>query len=121
MAILMAGFETAGAASAQPAVVLLLGSPSFVTSNSWIFLNATLHDETLPSPLSFVVFDVWKNTIGQTIAVSTCGVTMEGGETASCYAPVFNVPSGTYDVILFVVSVPYDDPVSLALTIQITL
>jgi hypothetical protein len=68
-----------------------------------------------------VAFAVWKDVpSGQTVAVETCGIALIGGEMGNCYSPVFNIRPGTYFVGVFVISIPYDAPVSSALTLNVS-
>jgi len=68
-----------------------------------------------------VAFAVWKEIpSGQTVAVEACGIALIGGEMGSCYLPVFNIRPGTYFVSVFVISIPYDAPVSIPLTSQVS-
>ena len=62
-----------------------------------------------------MLFSVWKNSIGQTVAVTTGGTSMTAGEVANCYAPVFGVPPGSYEVYLFVIDTN-NNRVSMPLT-----
>ena len=102
----------------QPAVVLFIGSPSIVSLNEWTFLNVTLQDY-LPGSLGMILFAVFKNAAGQTVAVETGSVIMSEGETANCYAPVFNMEPGNSTVYMFVVS-GSNVPLSSVVTIQVS-
>ena len=106
-------------AVAQPAAVLSVGNPLLVTMGDWRLLNATLQDN-VAGESSLILFAVWKDTAGQTVAVETGGVTMMGGETGNCYAPVFNISPGTYHVYLSIWSF-YDQPWSLQVAVQVSL
>jgi hypothetical protein len=100
------------------ALDLVAGSPVLVTFDSWKFLNATVHDN-FGTPLKLVLVAVWKNSIGQTVAVSTSGIGITLGETSNCYAPIFNVPPGGYTVTFFVVEATNNNPLSLAVSVPI--
>lgn len=71
--------------------------------------------------MDFILFAVWKDSMGRTMAVETGGISMTGGEVANCYAPVFNVGPGTYNVSVFVVAIPDNNPMSLTITLQVSL
>lgn len=90
-----------------------------VSVNDWRFLNATLQDYWT-GQVGLVLFAVWRNPIGQTIGVTTGGISMVGGESANCLVPVFNVEPGTYVVFLFVVSAN-NNPLSSVVTLSISL
>jgi hypothetical protein len=111
---------TSSPASAQPPVVLYVGKPLQVVLNDWQFLNVTVQD-TYPGRTDMVALAVWKDIpSGQTVAVEACGIVLIGGETGSCYLPVFNINPGTYSVNVFVVSIPYDDPLSITLSLNVS-
>ena len=120
LAVLAIGIPMVEPTFAQ-STVLLPGNPIVATFGDWRFLNATIQYEAYPSPLALVLFAVWKDSAGQTVALNTCGVSMAIGETTTCYVPIFNVTPGTYNVYLFVISFPYNDPVSIAVTVQVTI
>jgi len=121
LVVLAIGIPMVEPTFAQSPTVLLPGNPVMTTFGDWRLLNTTIQDEAYPSPLSLVLFAVWKDSAGQTVALSTCGVSMTTGETTTCYLPIFNVAPGTYNVYLFVVSFPYNDPLSLTATVQVTI
>lgn len=104
-------------ANAQPGVVLYAGRPLQVVLNDWQFLNVTVQDY-YQGRTDMVALAVWKDTSGQTVAVETCGIALFGGEFGNCLIPVFNIISGTYFVSVFVVSIPYDEPLSIPLTLN---
>jgi hypothetical protein len=69
---------------------------------------------------NLVVFAVWKNGAGQTVAVTTGGLTLASGATGSAFAPLASaLPSGTYSVSVFVITTG-NNPVSLATSISAT-
>jgi hypothetical protein len=86
----------------------------------WKFLNVTLQS-FLPQDISMVLFGVFTNSLGQTVDVATGGITLSAGGTSSAYAVVYSIPSGTYTVYFFAVSVPYDDPMSLTVMTRVSL
>jgi hypothetical protein len=54
---------------------------------------------------NLVVFAVWKNSAGQTVAVTTGGLTLASGASGSAFAPLpGSLPSGSYTVNVFVVT-----------------
>jgi hypothetical protein len=111
---------TSGPASAQSATVLYAGKPLQVIVNDWRFLNVTIQD-TYAGRTDMVALAVWKDSpFGQTVAVEACGIVLIGGETENCYSPVFNIGHGTYSVSVFVVSIPYDEPLSITLSLNVS-
>ena len=69
---------------------------------------------------NLVVFAVWKNGAGQTLAVTTGGLTLASGATGSAFAPLASaLPSGSYSVSVFVITTG-NNPVSLATSISAT-
>ena len=99
---------------------LYAGNPLLVVVNDWRFLNVTVQDY-YPGRTDMVVFAVWKEIpSGQTVAVEACGIALTGGEVGNCYSPVFNIGPGTYFVGVFVISVPFDSPVSITLDLQVS-
>ena len=109
----------ATADSAQPATVITQGRPLLVTLGDWRFLNVTIQSFTQDTAM--VLFGVFKNAEGQTVGIATGGITMSEGEVSDAYAAVCNVAPGTYTVFLFVISTPYDQPLSLSIMAQLTL
>ena len=107
-------------ANAQPAVVLYVGKPLQIAVNDWQFLNVTVQDY-YQGRIDMVTLAVWKEIpSGQTVAVEACGIALTGGEMGNCYSPVFNISPGTYFVSVFVVSIPYDDPLSIPLSLNVS-
>ena len=121
LVVLAFGLPTVEPALAQ-VTILLPGNPLIVTFGNWRFLNGSIqYLEQYPSPQVMILFAIWKNPTGQTVAANTCGVSMTGEETANCYVPIFDVAPGTYNVSLFVIVFPENSPVSLPVTVQVTL
>ena len=108
-----------GAALDQPATVISLGSPFQVSFGSYAFLNVSIQSY-LPGVNYFILFGVIKNSQGQTIGVSTGGVTVVGPGLSNAYALVYNVPAGSYFVAVFVIDAQYNAPVSLVVSATIT-
>jgi len=65
-----------------------------------------------------VVFAVWKNSVGQTAAVTTGGLTLAAGASGTAFAPLAgSLTSGSYTVSVFVITTS-DAPVSSTTTIS---
>jgi len=70
---------------------------------------------------NLVVFAVWKNGAGQTVAVSTGGLTLAAGATGTAFAPLAGgLSSGSYSVSVFVITTG-NNPVSSTSSIAVTL
>ncbi len=68
---------------------------------------------------NLVVFAVWKNSAGQTVAVTTGGLTLASGATGTAFAPLAGaLPSGTYSVSVFVITTG-NNPVSSTTSISV--
>jgi len=66
---------------------------------------------------SLVVFAVWKNSAGQTAAVTTGGLTLASGASGTTFAPLAGgLASGSYTVSVFVITTA-NNPVSLPTSI----
>jgi hypothetical protein len=104
-------------ALAQPVVVLT--SASYGALGDFNGVNASL-TSYWASSLDLVVFAVWKNSVDQTVAVSTGGLTMATSATGTAFAPLTDpLASGSYTVIVFAVGTN-NDPDSLPMTIAIS-
>jgi len=69
---------------------------------------------------SLVIFAVYKNSAGQTVAVATGGLTLASGATGTAFAPLAGaLPSGTYSVSVFVITTT-NSPVSNPTTISVS-
>jgi len=69
---------------------------------------------------NLVVFAVWKNSAGQTVAVTTAGLTLAPGANGTAFAPLVSpLPSGTYTVNIFVITTG-NSPVSSTTTITVS-
>ena len=104
--------------SAQGAVAVSINSASYGTSGFYngVFVNIT---NGSPLTLNLVPFAVWKDSQGQTVAVTTGGLTLASGATDIAFAPSLNaLPSGHYVVFIFVVDT-YNSPVSTVTTISL--
>jgi hypothetical protein len=72
---------------------------------------------------NLVVFAVFKNSAGQTVAVATGGLTLSAGGSGTAFATssdVTGLPSGSYTVSVFVITTS-NNPVSLATSISVSL
>ena len=97
-----------------------MGKPLLVTIGDWQFLNVTVQDY-YPGRTGMVGFAVWKEIpSGQTVAAETCGVSLTGGEMGNCYSPIYGISPGTYFVGVFAISIPYNLPISLVLTLNVS-
>jgi hypothetical protein len=99
--------------------VQLVGTPKYTTIGGFNGIAANFTNMWSTS-LNLVVFAVWKNSAGQTVAVTTGGLTLASGATAQAFAPLTSpLPSGTYTVNIFVVTTS-NQPVSTTTTVTIT-
>jgi len=96
----------------NPATSVIITSASYGTLAQFngISVSAT---NTWSASYNLVVFAVWKNSIGQTVAVTTGGLTLAAGASGSAFAPLAgSLPSGSYTVNVFVVTTS-NTPVSV--------
>ena len=71
--------------------------------------------------LDLVVFAIWKNCVGQTVAVTAGGVELASGATGASFAPLLGeLPSGSYLVGVFVVTTT-NNPVSSTLMLSVSI
>jgi hypothetical protein len=101
------------------AVSVLVNSATYGTLGSFngILVSAT---NRWSSTQNLVVFAVWKNSAGQTVAVTTGGLTLTPGQTGQTFAALPGaLAPGTYTVNVFVVTVS-NQPVSTTTTITVT-
>jgi len=69
---------------------------------------------------NLVVFAVYKNGVGQTVAVSTGGLSLASGASGTAFAPLAGaLPSGTYSVSVFVITTS-NNPVSSTTSTSVT-
>ncbi len=100
-----------------PAVILMNASYGTLGSYNGVKANLT-SDWSTTSDL--VVFAVWKNSAGQTVAVTTGGLTLATGMSGTMLAPMVSpLPSGTYIVSVFAVTTS-DNPVSIVMDLYVT-
>jgi len=103
--------------SAQPVALI---SASYGTLGSYNVVKANLTNEW-SSSLDLLVFAVWKNSGGQTVAVPTGGLTVAPGENGTAFAPLAgSLPTGLYSVSVFVITAN-DNPVSIALSFYVNI
>jgi len=98
---------------------VVINSATYTTIGSFpgISVSAT---NIWSSSQNLVVFAVWKNGAGQTVAVATGGLTLASGATGTAFAPLTNaLPSGSYTVNVFVITTS-NNPVSSTTTISVT-
>ena len=75
----------------------------------------------LAYPLDMVVFAIWKNNLGQTVAVTAGGITLSLGATGTAFAPlIMTLERGSYTVIVLVVTTD-NNPVSIAQEFSVTI
>ena len=67
-----------------------------------------------------VLFGGSKNSEGQTVNIATGGITTSEGEISNAYLVVCDVAPCTYTVLLFPISVPYGQPVSVSVMGQVS-
>jgi hypothetical protein len=98
---------------------VLITSASYGTLGSFNGVSVTATN-TWTTSQSLVVFAVWKNSAGQTAAVTTGGLTLAAGASGTTFAPLAGgLPSGTYTVSVFVITTS-NAPVSSPTTITAT-
>jgi hypothetical protein len=101
-------------AFAQSAV--LQGSASVTTIGGYKGIQVSYANEWTTSQ-NLIVFAVWKNSAGQTVAVTTGGLTLSSGATGPAFAPLSSPPaSGSYTVNIFVWTTG-NNPISITTTI----
>jgi hypothetical protein len=120
----LAGNANAGASitvtiSVPFAQSVVINTATYTTIGSFpgISVSAT---NIWSSSQNLVVFAVWKNGAGQTVAVATGGLTLASGATGTAFAPLTSaLPSGSYTVNVFVITTS-NAPVSTLTTITVT-
>ena len=71
--------------------------------------------------LGMVVFAIWKNNLGQTVAVTAGGITLSPGATGTAFAPLIGaLPIGSYFVIVYAITTN-NNPVSISLEFPVTI
>lgn len=116
--LILLGLSFSIPTSAQPAVFvnrLRYGTFGFY---SGVFVNVTSY---WSSSLDLVTFAVWKNSQGQTVEVTTAGLTLPSVSNDVAFAPLLNpLTSGSYVAIVFIVTTN-NNPVSNLVTISINI
>jgi len=96
---------------------VIISSAAYGTLGSFNGVSVTANN-VWSSSQSLVVFAVWKNSAGQTVAVTTGGLTLASGATGTTFAPLAGaLSSGTYTVNVFVITTS-NNPVSSTTTIS---
>ena len=99
---------------------VLINNASYGPLGSYNVIDANLTN-LRGSSLDMVVFAVWKNSVGQTVTVTTGGLTLASGETGITFAPLASLPpSGTYTVFVFAVTTS-NEPVSPTFDFSVTI
>jgi len=82
--------------------VVVSGTPTKTTIGGFTGISATYTNNWSTSQ-NLIVFAVWKNSAGQTVAVTTSGLTLAAGASGTAFAPLTSPPpSGSYTVNVFV-------------------
>jgi hypothetical protein len=82
--------------------VVVSGTPTKTTIGGFTGISATYTNNWSTSQ-NLIVFAVWKNSAGQTVAVTTSGLTLAAGASGTAFAPLASaLPSGSYTVNVFV-------------------
>lgn len=125
LTILLVSSMVMSASSVLPAQAL--AAPVIITNAYYGYLgsyNVVIANLTniWTSSLDLVVFAVWKNNLGQTVEVTTGGLTLASGASGTAFAPLASQPlSGTYTVNVFTVTTPSDNPVSPTFQFSVTI
>jgi hypothetical protein len=98
------------------ATSVLITTATYGTLGSFNGISVTATN-TWTTSQNLVVFATWKNSAGQTAAVTTGGLTLAAGASGTTFAPLAGgLPSGTYTVSVFVITTS-NNPVSSTTTI----
>jgi hypothetical protein len=91
--------------SVPPSQSVIIVSASYGTEGGYTGISITATNIWSTSQ-NLIAFAVWKNSAGQTVAVTTGGLgTMASGATTTTFAPLLSaLPSGSYTVNVFVVT-----------------
>jgi len=99
--------------------VVVSGTPTKTTIGGFTGISAT-YTNNWNTAQNLVVFAVWKNSAGQTVAVTTSGLTLAAGASGTAFAPLVSaLPSGSYTVNVFVWTTN-NQPVSSLTTITVS-
>jgi hypothetical protein len=116
--LILLGLSFSLPASAQPAVYVNSVRYGTIGFYSGVFANVTSY---WSSTLDLVTFAVWKNSQGETIAVTTAGLTLPSVANGIAFAPLLNpLAPGNYVAIVFVVTTN-NNPVSNLVTIGVNI
>jgi hypothetical protein len=98
---------------------VVINSATYGTLGSFNGISVTATNVWSTSQ-NLVVFAVWKNGGGQTVAVTTGGLTLASGATGSTFAPLAGgLPGGSYSVTVFVITTS-NNPVSSTTSISVS-
>jgi len=102
------------------ATSVLITSATYGTLGSFTGISVSATN-TWTTSQSLVVFAVWKNSAGQTVAVTTGGLTLAAGASGTTFAPLASaLPSGSYSVSVFVITTanqPVSSPTSITASV----
>jgi hypothetical protein len=99
--------------------VTVSGTPSKTTIGGFTGVSAT-YTNNWNTAQNLIVFAVWKNSAGQTVAVTTSGLTLAAGASGTAFAPLVSaLPSGSYTVNVFVWTTS-NQPVSSTTSISVS-
>lgn len=116
LVLVLLGLTFSLPASAQPAVYVNSARYGTIGFYSGVFANVTNY---WSSSLDLVVFAVWKNSQGETVAVTTAGLTLPSVANDVAFAPLVSpLTSGNYVAFVFVITTN-NDPVSNVVTIGV--
>jgi hypothetical protein len=102
----------------QAAATLVSVSYGTVGSYNAVKANLTCN---WSAPMDLVEFAVWKNSAGQTVAVSTGGLTLAPGANGIAFAPVVRaLATGSYVVSVYAITTD-NNPVTLTVEISVTI
>jgi len=86
------------------ATSVIITTAAYGTLGSFNGISASATN-TWSASQNLVVFAVWKNSVGQTVAVTDGGLTLAAGASGSAFAPLAGaLPSGTYTVSVFAIT-----------------
>ncbi len=101
--LILLGLSFSLPASAQPAVSINSVKYERLDSYNGLIVNIT---NFLPTTHDLVIFTVWKNSQGETVAVATAGLSLVAGANGVAFAPLLNpFASGNYVGFVFVVDI----------------
>lgn len=116
--LILIGLSLSLPASAQPAVYINSARYGTIGFYSGVFANVTSY---WSSTLDLVTFAVWKNSQGETVAVTTAGLTLPSVANDVAFAPLLNpLTSGNYVAVVFVITTN-DNPVSNLVTVSVNI